>query len=474
MKLTLKQYIEWVEKWKFSPKEVVEHYMKKAKEKNSEYFAFVRFHEDYVQKNLEDFSQKKLKSAPIGIKDIILTEGYETTFGSKIGTWYIPPYSSTAFQKLESNWWLMIWKTNMDEFAMWSSTKSSYFGKTYNNHGKDRIPGWSSGGSAVAVSADLCLWALGTDTWWSIRQPAFCTGIVGIKPTYGRISRYGVQPLANSFDQVWVFSKTVEDGKILLQSIAGFDESDSNSVDRDSDLINWDKCFDNIDIRNFRIALPKEFLWEGLDPRIKSEFLKIIDFLRKKWATVDEISLPILSSWLAIYYVLMPAEVSTNLSRFDWIKFGLQSDSMDHESIIKYYNEIRSEWFGDEAKRRILLWTYVLSSANYEWYYLRAKKAQVKLVQEMEKLYKTYDLIISPTSPSLAWKMNEKSDPLQEYLADLYTVTANICWLPAISVPTWFIDDKWEKMPRWIQLMAWKRKEDMLFSVGNWIEKNVS
>lgn len=474
MNLTLKQYITWVEKWTFSPKEVVEHYMQKVKEKNSDCFAFVRFHEEYAKNNLENFSTKKLKSAPIGVKDLILTKGYETSWWSKILTGYIPPYSATVFERLENSWWLMIGKTNCDQFWMWSATEHSYFGKTINNNGKNRVPGWSSGWSAVSVSADLCLGALGTDTWWSSRQPAFMCGCVWLKPTYWRNSRYGVMPYASSFDQVWVFAKTVEDSKILLESIAGFDDNDSTTVNHDEDIKNRSKAFENIDIKKFKFALPKEFIWEWLDPRIKSEFLKIVDFIRKNGWIVDEIDLPILNVTLPTYYTLVPAEVSTNLSRLDGIRFGLQSDSMDHESIWEYYKEIRSNWFGDEAKRRILIWTFVLSSANYEWFYLKAQKVRSKLKYEINELFKKYDIIISPTSPELAWKIWEKNDdPMKEILADLYTVTANLVWIPAISIPTWFIEDRWEKMPRWIQLMAGKRREDILFSVWNWIEKKL-
>lgn len=474
MNLTLKQYIAWVEKWTFSPKEVVEHYMQKAKEKNSDYFAFIRFHEDYVQNNIENFSTRKLKAAPIGIKDLILTRDHESSGWSKILTWYIPPYSATVFEKLEANGWMMLWKTNCDQFGMWSATEHSYFGKTINNNWTNRVPGWSSGGSAVAVAGDLCLWALWTDTGWSSRQPAFMCGCVWLKPTYGRNSRYGVMPYASSFDQVGVFAKTVEDSKIILESIAWFDTNDSTTVDHDSDIKDWSKSFENINIKNFKFALPKEFIWNWLDPRIKSEFMKMVEYLRKNWATVDEIDLPILNATLPTYYTLVPAEVSTNLSRLDGVKFGLQSDSMDHESISQYYNEIRSNWFGDEAKRRILIWTFVLSSANYKWFYLKAQKVRNQLKSEINELFKKYDIILSPTSPELAWKIWEKADdPMKEILADLYTVTANLVWIPAISVPTGFIEDKWEKMPRWIQLMAWKRREDNLFAVGNWIEKTI-
>lgn len=467
MNLTLEQYIKWIDKWKLDATEVVNYYLNKAKKENPKYNCFVRFHEDYVKNNIESFKSRQLKSAPIWIKDIIFTKDLISSCGSKMLENYVSPYSATCFENLEKNWWMMIWKTNMDEFAMWSSTENSYFWPTINNHWENLVPWWSSWWSTVAVSADFCIAALWTDTWWSIRQPSALCGIVWMKPTYWMVSRYWVQSMASSLDQVWTITKTVADAQILLQAIAWFDPKDSQS----------DKRADNFKINNnaekkIKIAIPKEVLWEWLDEKIKERFLETVEKLRKKDFEIDEISIPLLSYSIPIYYILMPAEVSTNLARFDWIKFWLQEGTMNFDNIQKYYEKIRSEWFGDETKRRILLWTFVLSSANYEWYYLKAQKAREKLKSDFDKLFTKYDIILTPTSPEPAWKIWERTnDPLKMYLADIYTVPANIAWLPAMSVPIWNIEKDNQSLPVWIQIMANKREENKIFELGKIIEE---
>jgi len=469
MNLTLKQYIDWVQSWKLNPSEVVKYYFDKAQKLNQNYFSFVRFHEQYVSDNINQFSTRTLHAAPIWIKDIILTKDYISSCWSHMLENYVPPYSATCFLNLEKNWWLMIWKTNMDEFAMWWSTENSYFGNTLNNHWTNRVPWWSSWWSAVAVASDSCIAALGTDTWWSVRQPASFCGIVWLKPTYGRVSRYGVQSMASSLDQVWTFTKTVEDARILLSSIAGFDSQDSQSDPR-ADVFDF---LEYSDPKNLKIWLPLEVLGEWLDPQVKAKFLETIEKLKSAWFQVDEISIPTLAYSVPMYYTLMPAEVSTNLSRFDGIKFGLQDDTSNFDSMMDYYSRVRSEWFWEEAKRRILLWTFVLSSANYEWYYLKAQKARDQLKSDFNKIYSSYDIIIMPTVPEVAWKIWERSDdPLKMYLADMYTIPANMWWLPAISVPIWTINDRGEDMPVWIQLMWNVRQEKKILDLWEWIEKN--
>ena len=471
MMLTLKDYITSNE---FNPQDIVKEYLDTAKKINADYFSFVRFHEDYVTTHLDDFASRPLKAAPIWIKDIILTQDYITSCGSKILEDYISPYSATCFLNLEKNWGLMIGKTNMDEFAMWSTTETSYFGKTKNPYGKDRSPGWSSGWSAAAVASGVCLGALGTDTWGSIRQPAAWCGIVWMKPTYGMVSRYGVQSMASSLDQVGVFAKTIDDAEILLKAIAWFDLKDSQSNPKADDFINWKLEIENwkLNPKNFKIGVPKEALWEGLDPQIKKIFLATVQKLRTSGITVEDISLPMMAYSVPMYYTLMPAEVSTNLARFDGIKFGLQSDSMDADTIQKYYETIRSSWFGEEAKRRILLGTFVLSSANYEWYYLKAQKAREELQSEFATIFTTYDIILTPTVPEVAWKIGARTDdPLKVYLADMYTIPANMWGLPAMSIPMWMVEDQWEMMPTGIQMMWDKRAEAKLFSFGRYLEK---
>lgn len=468
MKLTLKEYITGD---KYVSQDVVNEYLTTAKQLNADYFSFIRFHQDYIDAHLDEFAQRPLKAAPIGIKDIILTQDYISSCWSKMLEGYVSPYSATCFLNLEKNWGLMIGKTNMDEFAMWSTTESSYFGITKNIYGIDRTPWWSSGWSAVAVASGACMAALGTDTWGSIRQPAAWCGIVGIKPTYGMVSRYGVQSMASSLDQVWVMAKTVDDAEILLRAIAWFDPKDSQSDPRADDFVDDQWLITNDQSKKFKIGIPKEALWDGLDPKIKALFLDTLQKLRADWVIVDDISLPMLSYSVPMYYTLMPAEVSTNLARFDWIKFGLQSDSMDAESLQKYYETIRSEWFGDEAKRRILLGTFVLSSANYEWYYLKAQKAREELQTEMDMIFAHYDIILMPTVPEVAWKIGSTTnDPLKAYLADMYTIPANMWGLPAMSLPMGLVEDQWEMMPTWIQLMAQKWSEKKVFGFGRYLE----
>jgi len=407
-----------------------------------------------------------LKWAAIAIKDNIMQKWEISTCGSKMLENYVAPYSATCIENLEKNWWVVIWKTNMDEFAMWSSNETSYYWPVLNPYGTDRIPWWSSGGSAVAVAKDLCIAALGTDTGWSVRQPAAMCGIVWLKPTYGRISRYGIQSMASSLDQVWTMTKTVDDAEILLKAIMWYDENDSQSNEKADNLEKSNKA-----INEYKIALPKQCFWEWLDPKIKERILSIVEKLKGLWIQIDEIDLPVLDAGIPVYYTLMPAELSTNLSRFDGIRFWLQWNTMESKDIYEYFAKVRSEWFGEEAKRRILLWTFVLSSANYEWYYLKALKVREKMIQDLDNVFQKYDLILSPTTPEVAWKIWEKvDDPLKMYLADMYTVPANLAWLPAISIPVWTIEDKWENMPVWLHLMANKWKEDDLFVIGREVE----
>lgn len=347
MNLTLKQYIDWVNWWTLDAKNIINNYINKAKEQNSLTFSFVRFHEDYINLHIDDFITKPLRGAPIGIKDIILTKWYITSCGSKMMKDFVSPYSATCFEILEKNGGLMLGKTNMDEFAMWSSTETSYFGKTTNPNGIDRVPGGSSGGSAAAVAADLCIAALGTDTGGSVRQPASFCGIVGLKPTYGRVSRYGVQSMASSLDQVWVMTKTVEDADILLKSISGDDNRDSQSS---PEANTWQQAeYKNVSLKP-KLALPKEALGEWLDPKIKTRFIETIKKLKEIWWEIEEINLPIMWYAVPMYYTLMPAEVSTNLSRFDWIRFWVQDDTTKYKDISEYYQHVRSEGFGEEVK----------------------------------------------------------------------------------------------------------------------------
>ena len=466
--LTLKSYIQWIEGWKINATEVINSYLDKANKDSDNLHAFARLHTDYVEKNLNNFKDLPLHWAPIGIKDNIMTKWYISSCGSKMLENYVAPYSATCFQNIEKNWWLMIWKTNMDEFAMGSSTEYSAFWNTRNPNWTNRIPWGSSWWSAAAVAWDLCLAALWTDTWGSIRQPAALCGIVWLKPTYWRVSRYGVQSMASSFDQVWVVTKTVEDARIMLDAICGYDENDSQSGKK-ADI----KDFDNLNLKEsgIKIAVPNEAFSEALDPRVKELFLAKIEELKSKWYQVDYVDLPILKHVSAIYYMLISAEVTSNLWRFDGIRFGLQEDMKWIKELHDYYTKIRMEWFWSEVKKRILLGNYVVTKENYEKYYLRWYKARKLLQSEFNKFYKNYHAIATPTTPTPAWKFWEKmSDPLLMYLEDMYTVTANLVWIPAISIPMWTVEDRWETLPVWIQLMWRKWQEGLLLSVAEKIE----
>ena len=461
--MNLKEYIDWVLNWKIDSQKIISDYFEKAKKSLDEKEnVYLRINNSEWKIN----DDGNLKWAAIAIKDNIMQKWEISTCGSKMLENYVAPYSATCIENLEKNWWIVIWKTNMDEFAMWSSNETSYYWPVLNPYGTDRIPWGSSGGSAVAVAKDLCIAALGTDTGWSVRQPAAMCGIVWLKPTYGRISRYGVQSMASSLDQVWTMTKTVDDAEILLKAVMWFDENDSQSNEKADTLEKSNKV-----INEYKIALPKQCFWEWLDPKIKERILSVVEKLKSLWIQIDEIDLPVLDAGIAVYYTLMPAELSTNLSRFDGIRFWHQWNTMESKDIYEYFAKVRSEWFGEEAKRRILLWTFVLSSANYEWYYLKALKVREKMIQDLDNVFQKYDLILSPTTPEVARKIWEKvDDPLKMYLADMYTVPANLAWLPAISIPVWTIEDKWENMPVWLHLMANRWKEDDLFVIGREVE----
>ena len=451
MNLTIAKYLEGIKNKLFTSKEVLLDYQKRAKSLNPELNACIRFNDEYATTHAEDFAQKPLAALPIMVKDNILIKGELATCSSKMLENYQAPYTATCMEKLEKAGALMIGQTNMDEFAMGGSTETSCYGKTFNPHGQNRIPGGSSGGSAVAVAADMAIAALGTDTWGSVRQPAALCGIVGFKPSYGAISRYGVVAMASSLDQVWIFSKTVEDAQLLLPYLVGHDAKDSTSSPKANELKEKKSDFPS----SYKILVPEEALDEGVDPQIKELFLQKLKQLKAQGHQVDIKPLPILKYALAIYYTLMPAEVSTNLSRFDGIRFGHQGESQDFASLDEYYATIRAEGFGEEAKRRILLGTFVLSSANYEGYYLKALKAQKKLKADLAQVFSSYDIILTPTTPEPAWKINSKvSDPLKMYLSDLYTVPANLAGLPAVSVPLGMVKEGEEELPVGIQAMS--------------------
>ena len=375
-----------------------------------------------------------LAGIPIAIKDNICTNGIKTTCASKMLENFIPPYDATVIKKLKDNKCIMIGKVNLDEFAMGGSTENSAFQKTANPHNIEYVPGGSSGGSAAAVAACEATLALGSDTGGSIREPASFCGIVGLKPTYGLVSRFGLVAFASSLDQIGPFAKNVTDTALLLNAISGVDENDATSVDIGK--VDYTEALVK-DVSGLKIGLPKEFFGEGISSEVKEAVLKQVNELKEKGAIVEEFSMPIVDNALSIYYILSSAEASSNLSRFDGIKYGYRSENADN--LNELYENSRSEGFGPEVKRRIMLGTYVLSSGYYDAYYNKALKARTLVVEEFNKAFSKYDVIIGPTAPTTAFKIGEKiSNPLEMYLSDICTVPVNIAGVPAISVPVGF------------------------------------
>lgn len=466
MNLTLKKYIEKIENWEEILK-IYEHYYQKAEK--DPYNAFIRLEKNAIDE--DSLKNTRLKWAPIWVKDNYLTKWCISSAWSKMLENYKSPYSSTVYENLHKNWWIMLWKTNMDEFAMWGSTETSYFWVTKNPANPTKIPWWSSGGSAASVAWDLCIAALWTDTWWSIRQPASMCWIVWFKPTYGTNSRYWIVSMASSLDQAWTFTKTVEDSVILSEILSSYDPSDATSLKRD-DIQNWYRSLDKTDLSNLKIALPKEFLEDWIQEWVKASVLDAVKAARDIGAEITEISMPILKHAIEVYYIIMPAELSTNLSRFDWIKYWIAWNTFDFKNIDDYYSSVRSSWFWLEVQRRILLWTYVLSAWVYEKYYWKAQRVRRLIKNEFDRVFEDYDLIIWPTSPTTAWNLNEKiDDPLSMYLSDIYTVPANLAWLPAMSLPIQKSSDT--NLPVWLHIMANQFEEEKIFQFANILEKNI-
>jgi len=372
-----------------------------------------------------------LSGIPVLIKDNICVSGEETTCSSRILTDFKPPYDATVVKKLKAAGAYLIGKSNMDEFAFGSSCETSCYGPTRNPWDLDRIPGGSSGGSAAAVAADETIMAIGSDTGGSIRQPAALCGVVGMKPTYGRVSRYGLIAFASSLDQIGPITKDVEDAALLLGVIAGYDEMDSTSVDMP--VPDYKRSLVK-DVKGLRIGVPKEYFIKGIDKDVEASVRKAIGVLKDLGAEIKDITLPHTEYAVATYYIVAPAEASSNLARFDGVQYGLRDKGA--RNIIDMYIKSRSEGFGNEAKRRILLGTYCLSTGYYDAYYLKAQKVRTKIREDFDRAFKDCDVIITPTSPTPAFKIGERmNDPLSMYLSDIFTIPANLAGLPAISVP---------------------------------------
>jgi len=409
-----------------------------------------------------------LLGIPYLAKDIILTRGIKTTAASKILENYIAPYDATVIAKLKKAGAVLLGKTNLDEFAHGASTENSAFGPTHNPWDLNRVPGGSSGGSGAAVAADMCLFALGTDTGGSIRSPASFCGITGLKPTYGRSSRFGLIAMTSSTDVPGPLTKTVADAAQVLKNIAGLDKYDATTVDEKVDRY---ESFMKKDLKRIQIGLPKEYFGKGIDSGVIKAVDRVREKLKELGAEFKTVSLPHTKYCVPVYYIITPSEVSSNLARFDGIKYGLsltppspaRASQERGEELISVYTQSRGQGFGPEAKRRIMLGTYVLSAGYYDAYYLQAQKVRTKIKQEMDEVLKQVDCLLTPTSPHAAFKIGEQSqDPLKMYLEDIFVTGASLAGLPAISIPCGFAN----KLPVGLQLIGKRFDEAILFRVG--------
>ncbi len=404
-------------------------------------------------------------SIPIAVKDNINITGAETTCASKILKGYIPPYNATVIEKLKKAGADIFAQCNMDEFAFGSSSETSAYGPVKNPWNLECVPGGSSGGSAAVVAADMAIASLGSDTGGSIRQPAAFCGVVGLKPTYGRVSRYGLIAFGSSFDQIGPFTKTVEDSAIMLNWLAGHDPKDSTSAPQA--LPDFTKSLKR-DVKGLRVGLPKEYFIEGIDPEVEKSVKNSAEVLKKLGADIKQVSLPHTKYSVAVYYIVAVAEASSNLGRFDGVRFGNRASNA---SLKELYFETRDAGFGHEAKRRILLGTFVLSAGYYEAYYLKGQKVRTLIRQDFEKAFKEVDVILTPTAPSAAFKIGEKTnDPLAMYLSDIFTIPVNLAGVPAMSMPCGFTS---KGLPIGAQLIGRPFEEETIFHAGHALEQEL-
>jgi aspartyl-tRNA(Asn)/glutamyl-tRNA(Gln) amidotransferase subunit A len=460
--LTAHELLEKLDKKEITSRDVLTALKKRIKEVDSKVKAYVRVHE---LNELNEYDG--LKGLPVSIKDNICTEGYNTQCCSQILEGFKPPYDATVIQKLKkAGAAILALKTNMDEFAFGSSTENSCYGPTHNPWNLECVPGGSSGGSAASVASDEAIWALGSDTGGSIRQPAAFCGVVGLKPTYGRVSRYGLIAFASSLDQIGPITKDVRDCALLMNIISGYDLYDSTSVNIQTP--DYTKALVN-DIKGIKIGIPKEYFIEGMDREVKVIVEGAIDKLKKLGADYKSVSLPHTEYAVPVYYIIATAEASSNLARFDGVQYGFRTKSTK-ANLIEMYKKTRGEGFGQEAKRRIILGTFALSHGYYDAYYLRALKVRTLIKQDFDAVFGEFDCIITPTSPTPAFKIGEKTkDPLQMYLSDIYTISANLAGIPAISIPCGFTK---KGLPVGLQILAKPFAEETLFRAAYTYEQN--
>jgi len=460
-KLTIVQAHNGLRKKEFSAVELTEAFLNRINKLDKKIGAFLTLTSELAfsqAKRIDDLiSQEKevpvLAGIPAGIKDNILVDGIKCTAGSRILENYIAPYDAKVIQKLKKTGVVFLGKTNMDEFAMGSSCENSAFFPTKNPRDLERVPGGSSGGSAAAVAADLCVFALGSDTGGSIRLPASFCGVVGLKPTYGAVSRYGLIAMASSLDQIGPLTKTVEDAKIVFDTIKGKDTMDSTSVELRSKIQNpnYTKSNSKSKFQNLKIGIPKEYFIKGIDREVEKVVREAIKRYEEIGVKIEEISLPHTEYALATYYIIMPSEASSNLARYDRVRYGGSREK-----------------FGKEVKRRIMLGTYTLSAGYYEAYYLRAQKVRTLIKQDFNKAFQKVDVILTPTSPTVAFKLGEKvTDPLTMYLSDIFTISVNLAGLPALSLPC----GKAQGLPVGLQLIGNFFEEDKILEIGRLFEQ---
>ncbi len=475
LKLTIADAHKKLSTKEISARELTQAHIKHSTEKDKEICAYVSISFDEALAQADAVDEKiqfgnnlsPLAGIPVAIKDNILIKGYKTTASSKILKDYVAPYDATVIRKLKEHEAVFMGKTNMDEFAMGSSTENSAFFPTKNPRDISRVPGGSSGGSAAAVASDQAIYALGSDTGGSIRQPASFCGVVGLKPTYGAVSRYGVMAMASSLDQIGPLTKTVEDAELVFRAIAGHDAHDATSV-ASSDALRTKQPLRSL--AGARVGVPKEyFAVEGMDKEVRSTVEQSIQKMERAGAKIVEISLPYTSHAISAYYIIMPAEVSSNLARYDGIKYGYSTYAAGGDGVLaEVYERSRSEGFGKEVKRRIMLGTYVLSAGYYDAYYKKAQQVRTKIKEDFAKAFETVDMIATPTSPTTAFRIGEKTDdPLAMYLADVFTVPVNLAGLPALSLPCGDAGG----LPVGLQFIAPWFNEDTLFNIGKEFEQ---
>ena len=462
---TIHEYAELLKQRKLSSVELTKQYLARIEKADAQIGSYITVCPDdalaaagKADERIAKGEATLLTGIPVGIKDNICTEGITTTCASKMLYNFVPPYDATVTKRLKNEGAVILGKLNMDEFAMGSSTESSYFKKTKNPYDLTRVPGGSSGGSAASVSADLAPYALGSDTGGSIRQPAAFCGNVGLKPTYGLVSRFGLIAFASSLDQIGSFTKDVTDCAIVLNAIAGYDKMDSTSVD--ADKTDYTKAL-GLPLKGMKVGVPKQYLESGIQAEIREAVENAIKVYEMLGAECEECSLPLSKFALPAYYLISSAEASSNLARFDGIKYGYRAEG--YHGLADLYERTRSEGFGEEVKRRIMLGTYALSSGYYDAYYKKAQQVRGLIKRDFAACFEKYDVLLTPTTPTTAYKFGEKSDPVAMYMGDICTVAVNIAGLPAISIPAG-LDKK--GMPIGIQLIANSFEERKLLTAA--------